>query len=146
MREGRAASLVPVFKIRSDVMRLVLAALPILGVIAILSSALGTTAPSRQVSEGQRLYMENCAACHGDDGQRGSAYQTPIWGSRARISRFENALGLFEYNQIAMPFNDPAQISDIDKIAIVAFMLANHGAMPASATLEYGAAAGIPIR
>jgi mono/diheme cytochrome c family protein len=128
------------------VMRLALAALPILGMIASFGAALATTAPSRQVSEGQRLYMENCAACHGDDGQRGATYQTPIWGARARIARFETALGLFEYNQIAMPFNDPAQISDIDKLAIVAFMLANHGAMPASATLEYGGAAGIPIK
>jgi cytochrome c len=127
-------------------MRLALAALPVLAMFAGISAALGTTAPSRQVAEGQRLYMENCAACHGDDGQRGAAYQTPIWGSRAQIRRFETALGLFEYNQISMPFNDPAQISDVDKLAIVAFMLANHGAMPASATLEYGGAAGIPIR
>ncbi len=127
-------------------MRLVFAALPIIGIVLGFNAALGTTAPSRQVAEGQRLYMENCAACHGDDGQRGSAYQTPIWGGRARIARFETALGLFEYNQIAMPFNDPAQISDIDKLAIVAFMLANHGAMPAGSTLEYGGAASIPIR
>jgi cytochrome c len=127
-------------------MRLALAALPVLAMFAGISAALGTTAPSRQVAEGQRLYMENCAACHGDDGQRGAAYQTPIWGSRAQIRRFETALGLFEYNQISMPFNDPAQISDVDKLAIVAFILANHGEMPASATLEYGAAAGIPIR
>lgn len=90
--------------------------------------------------------MENCAACHGDDGQRGAAYQTPIWGARAQIRKFETALGLFEYNQLTMPFNDPNQINDVEKLAIVAFILANHGAMPASATLEYGAAAGIPIR
>ena len=121
-------------------------ALPIIGMALGFNAALGTTAPSRQVAEGQRLYQENCAACHGDDGQRGAAYQTPIWGGRARIARFETALGLFEYNQIAMPFNDPAQINDIDKLAIVAFMLANHGAMPTGATLEYGGAASIPIR
>jgi cytochrome c len=128
------------------VMRFALATLPILGMIIGFGEALGTTAPSRQVAEGQRLYMESCAACHGDDGQRGSAYQTPIWGDRAQIRKFETALGLFEYNQIAMPFNDPAQISDVDKLAIVAFLLANHGAMPASATLEYGGAAAIRIR
>ena len=127
-------------------LRCVGAALPVLAVMIGLGAASGTTAPSRQVAEGQRLYGENCGACHGEDGQRGSAYQTPIWGGRARIARFETALGLFEYNQIAMPFNDPSQISDIDKLAIVAFMLANHGAMPASATLEYGGAAAIPIR
>lgn len=127
-------------------MRLVLAALPILGLMAGFGAALGTTTPSRQVSEGQRLYMENCAVCHGENGQRGAAYQTPIWGPRAQIRKFETALGLFEYNQLTMPFNDPNQINDLEKLAVVAFLLANHGAMPASATLEYGAAAGIPLR
>lgn len=127
-------------------MRLALVALPILGMIAGFGAAFGTTAPSRQVAEGQRLYMGNCAACHGDDGQRGAAYQTPIWGPRAQIRKFETALGLFECNQLTMPFNDPNQITDLEKLAVVAFLLANHGAMPASATLEYGGAAGIPIR
>jgi len=127
-------------------MRLALMIVPLLGALTYLGAASGTTAPSRQVAEGQRLYMENCAACHGVDGQGGAAYQTPIWGPRAQIRKFETALGLFEYNQITMPFNDPAQINDVEKLAIVAFMLANHGAMPASATLEYGGAAGIPIR
>jgi mono/diheme cytochrome c family protein len=90
--------------------------------------------------------MENCAACHGEDGQRGAAYQTPIWGPRAQIRKFETALGLFEYNQLTMPFNDPNQINDVEKLAIVAFLLANHGVMPSDAPLEYGQAAGIRLR
>lgn len=127
-------------------MRVALLALPLAGILASLGAASGTTPPSRQVAEGHRLYMENCAACHGEDGQRGAAYQTPIWGPRAQIRKFETALGLFEYNQLTMPFNDPNQINDVEKLAIVAFLLASHGAMPASATMEYGGAAGIPIR
>jgi mono/diheme cytochrome c family protein len=127
-------------------MRLALFAVPVLGLFVCVGTALGTGSPSRQVTEGQRLYMENCAACHGEDGQRGAAYQTPIWGPRAQIRKFETALGLFEYNQLTMPFNDPGQISDVEKLAIVAFLLANHGAMPASDTLEYGQAAGISVR
>ena len=127
-------------------MRFALFVVPVLGALACLGAASGTTAPSRQVAEGQRLYVANCAVCHGEDGQRGAAYQTPIWGARAQIRKFETALGLFEYNQITMPFNDPAQVSDTEKLAIVAFMLANHGAMPATAELEYGQAASIPLR
>ena len=127
-------------------MRFALFAVPILGLFVCVGAALGTSSPSRQVTEGQRLYTENCAACHGEDGQRGAAYQTPIWGPRAQIRKFETALGLFEYNQLTMPFNDPNQINDVEKLTIVAFMLANHGAMPASATLEYGQAAGISVR
>ena len=127
-------------------MRFALFAVPILGFFVCVGGALGPSSPSRQVTEGQRLYTENCATCHGEDGQRGAAYQTPIWGPRAQIRKFETALGLFEYNQLTMPFNDPNQINDVEKLAIVAFLLANHGAMPASATLEYGQAAGISVR
>ena len=127
-------------------MRFALFAVPIFGLFVCAGGALGTSSPSRQVTEGQRLYTENCATCHGEDGQRGAAYQTPIWGPRAQIRKFETALGLFEYNQLTMPFNDPNQITDVEKLAIVAFLLANHGAMPASATLEYGQAAGMSVR
>jgi mono/diheme cytochrome c family protein len=123
-----------------------LLALPLLGSLASAVVASGTAAPSSQVAEGQRIYLENCAACHGEDGQRGAAYQTPIWGPRAQIRRFENALGLFEYNQITMPFNEPTQINDVQKLAVVAFILANHGAMAASATLEYAKAADIAVK
>lgn len=126
--------------------RFALFSVPVTGAVLMLGSAFGTPAPSRQVADGQRLFAENCAACHGDDGQRGAAYQTPIWGPRAQIRKFETALGLFEYNQLTMPFNDPNQINDTEKLAIVAYMLVNHGAMPADATLEYGRAASVSLR
>lgn len=90
--------------------------------------------------------MVNRAACHRGDGQRGAAYQTPIRGPRARIGKFETALGLFEYDQLTMPFNDLNQINDVEKPAIVVFLLASHGAMPADVTLEYGQAGGIRLR
>jgi mono/diheme cytochrome c family protein len=101
---------------------------------------------SAQVREGARLYAEACAICHGEDGRRGAGFQSPIWGQGAQIRRFETAQGLFEYNQMLMPFDDPSRLTDEQKWAIVAFLLASHGAIPPTAELRPEAAAAIPIR
>ena len=128
-------------------MRVMILAMPALAALAfVASAATGQPALSPQVAEGQRLYAENCAACHGDDGRRGAGFQTPIWGERTQIAKFNNALGLFEYNQMMMPFDDPTRLSDEQKWAIIAYMLANHGAIPRNATLDAGTAATVRIR
>jgi mono/diheme cytochrome c family protein len=121
-------------------------AMPALAALAFIASATGQPAVSPQVAEGQRLYAENCAVCHGDDGRRGAGFQTPIWGERTQIAKFNNALGLFEYNQMMMPFDDPTRLSDEQKWAIIAYMLANHGAIPWDATLDAATAATVRIR
>lgn len=109
-----------------------------------LAAAGGERSP--QVSHGARLYAEHCAACHGDDGRAGAGFQTPIWGTGAKIARFEHAMGLFEYNQMMMPFDDPTKLSDEDKWAVTAYILANHGAMVPSAALTPAEAGRLPIR
>ena len=116
------------------------------GGLLMAAGATGQTALSPQVAEGQRLYAEYCAACHGEDGRRGAGFQTPIWGERTQIRKFSTAFGLFEYNQMMMPFDDPAKLTDEQKWAIVAYMLANHGAIARDATLDPGRAAEITIR
>ncbi len=55
-------------------------------------------------------------------------------------------MGLFEYNQMMMPFDDPDRMTDEQKWAVVAYMLANHGVIARSATLEAAGAGAIPIR
>jgi mono/diheme cytochrome c family protein len=117
-----------------------------LATLAMSVMASFASANSPQVAEGQRLYMENCATCHGEDGRRGAGFQTPIWGQRTQIRKFETAQGLFEYNQMMMPFDDPSRLTDEQKWAIVAFLLANHGAIPRNGTLQPGDAARIPIQ
>ncbi len=116
------------------------------GLALVVAAATGQPALSPQVAEGQRLYAEYCAACHGADGRRGAGFQTPIWGERTQIGKFNDALGLFEYNQLMMPFDDPTRLADAQKLAITAYMLANHGAMASDATLDAGNAATIRIR
>jgi cytochrome c len=103
-------------------------------------------AANPQLAEGRRLFAETCAQCHGEDGRAGAGYQTPIWGREAKIARFETAMGLFEYNQMLMPFDDPSRLTDEQKWAIVAYLLANHGTIAADVELGPANAATIPIR
>lgn len=128
-------------------MRFMILAMPVLATFAIaVSGANGQPALSPQVATGQRLYAEYCAACHGEDGRRGAAFQTPIWGERTQIRKFNNALGLFEYNQMMMPFDDPARLTDEQKWAIVAYMLVNHGTLARDGTLEAATAEAVRIQ
>lgn len=117
-----------------------------LALAAALGLAAGGASASPQLAEGRRLFAEACAQCHGDDGRAGAGYQTPIWGQGAKIARFETAMGLFEYHQMMMPFDDPTKLTDAEKWAITAFLLVNHGALASDAELGPGNAAAIPIR
>jgi mono/diheme cytochrome c family protein len=121
-------------------------ALSALALAAATVAVLAQPAPSAQVAQGEALFAEHCALCHGADGKRGAGFQTPIWGPGTQIAKFANAQGLFEYNQMLMPFNDPTTLNDEQKLAITAYMLANHGAMPRNETLTPANAAGIAVR
>jgi mono/diheme cytochrome c family protein len=101
---------------------------------------------SPQIVQGKALFAEHCALCHGADGRQGQGFQTPIWGAQTQISKFGNALGLFEYNQMMMPFQDPTLLNDDQKLAIIAYILANHGAISRATEVTPATIAGIPIR
>ncbi|MGL4439496.1 MAG: c-type cytochrome [Bosea sp. (in: a-proteobacteria)] len=132
-------------------MRLYLA-ITILGVGATL--AFGSTILSRaiaaqeskQVADGRGHYMETCQLCHGEDGKRGAGFQTPIWGQGTMIAtKFGNAQALIDYMQL-MPFNDPTLLDENQKLAVVAFMLAQHGSIKSTDVIDPAKAAAIPIK
>ncbi len=102
-------------------------------------------AESAQVRHGAQLYAQHCALCHGANGEGGAAFKTPIFGPGHQLSKFKTALGLFEYNQMLMPFDNPARISDQDKLAVVAFQLHRSGLLPPGAVIEMAGTAAIPI-
>lgn len=115
-------------------------------VVASIASPSGADAQSAQYREGQRLFAEACAACHGPTGRGGPAYANPIWGQGAQLSKYGTAQGLFEYQQMLMPFDDPSRVSDALKWAVTLYVLANHGTLPRDATLGPQNAGAIRIR
>jgi cytochrome c len=103
-------------------------------------------AASSQVERGRAVYAETCAVCHGEDGRGGAGFGNPIWGEGAQIRKFRHAAGLLEYNLMLMPFDDPTRVSDEDKLAVTAYILARHGLIEEGATLSESGAASIAIR
>lgn len=103
-------------------------------------------AASSQVERGRAVYAETCAVCHGEDGRGGAGFGNPIWGEGAQIRKFRHAAGLLEYNLMLMPFDDPTRVSDADKLAVTAYILARHGAIEEGANLSESEAASIAIR
>ncbi|WP_439575700.1 c-type cytochrome [Phreatobacter sp.] len=114
------------------------------GLLPGLGGSAGASQESAQVAQGRAHYVEHCQLCHGADGQRGEGYQTPIWGSGTQIAKFGNAQGLLDYMQL-MPFNDPSLLDETQKLAVVAFMLAQHGAIKPTDQIDRAAAANVPI-
>jgi S-disulfanyl-L-cysteine oxidoreductase SoxD len=115
-----------------------------------LGAALLVCMPARandspQIRQGAELYEEKCALCHGANGRGGQGYPNPIWGAGSQIKKFKTAQGLFEYHQLMMPFNDPTLLDDQQKMAVTAFVLANHGAMERGDTLDLAKATQITI-
>jgi mono/diheme cytochrome c family protein len=108
--------------------------------------AFPAAADQAQLERGRAIFAEYCTLCHGADGRRGQGFQTPIWGSQTQIAKFGNALGLFEYNEVLMPFDGPDKIDEAAKWAVTLYLLVNHGAMQAGQSLGRANAASIPIR
>lgn len=101
---------------------------------------------SSQIATGKKIYAEFCTLCHGPDGKRGEGFQTPIWGKGSFIaSKFGDANTMFDYMQ-TMPFNDPTLIDDVQRLAVMAYVLSEHGAIPASAEITLQSASSIPIK
>jgi mono/diheme cytochrome c family protein len=120
----------------------------IVGALVVLLSAVfdATAQESEQVANGKKLYAEYCQLCHGEDGKRGVGFQTPIWGDGSLIAtKFGNAQALIDY-MLLMPFNDPTALNDTQKLAVVAYMLANHGAIPSSGEVTPQGARTIAIK
>lgn len=120
-------------------------------IAALASAAFFLAAPEASAAgtpfeQGQALYAEHCAICHGRDGRGGEGFKTPIWGQQTQISKFDTAMGLFEYNQMLMPFDDPTKLTDEQKWAIVNYILVNHGATTREQPVTPANAAGIPIK
>ncbi len=100
---------------------------------------------SPQVARGAVVYAETCIKCHGADGRRGEGFQTPIWGPEAKIAKFQNGQGLFEYMLFLMPFDKPDKITEDQKWDVTAYLLANHGSIQRSGSIDQATAASIVI-
>ena len=96
------------------------------------------------VAEGEKIYDEKCASCHGTFGESNSYLQ--IAGgvgslrtdqpTRTTGSKLNYATTLWDYINRAMPFNAPQTLSPDEVYALTAYVLNLNDIVPADAVLD----------
>jgi S-disulfanyl-L-cysteine oxidoreductase SoxD len=113
----------------------------------------GLPAGSGSVSHGREVFQNQCAACHGDQGQGGIgdrlvggqgtlATSKPI---RTVGSYWPYAPTLFDYIRRAMPQNAPGSLSNEDVYAVSAYILNLNKLLPTDAVLDARTMAAIKM-
>src|SRR5690348_16528387 len=93
---------------------------------------------------GKEVFAENCAACHGDNGQGG--IKDRLVGGQGSLatdhpvktigSFWPYATTLFDYIHRAMPYQAPGSLSVDDTYAVTAYLLNLNGILPDDAKLD----------
>lgn len=96
------------------------------------------------VAEGQAIFAERCAACHGDKGYGGLV--DPLAGGFGTLTQpnpvrtvgsyWPYATTLFDYVRRAMPFNAPESLNEDEVYAVSAYVLALNGIVPNDTVLD----------
>jgi len=99
---------------------------------------------SGTVGHGKEVFAENCAACHGDNGQGG--IKDRLVGGQGTLasdnpiktvgSFWPYATTLFDYIHRAMPYQAPGSLSVDDTYAVTAYLLNLNGILPDDAKLD----------
>lgn len=108
---------------------------------------------SGSVSHGREVFAQQCASCHGDNGEGGLGDR--LVGGQGTIgtakpirtvgSYWPYAPTLFDYIRRAMPQNAPQSLSDEDVYAVSAYVLNLNGLVGADATLDAKSLAAIKM-
>src|SRR5258707_1316577 len=96
------------------------------------------------VGHGKEVFAENCAACHGDNGQ-GVVKDRPVGGQGTLASDkpiktvgsfWPYATTLFDYIHRAMPYQAPGSLSVDDYYALTAYVLSLNGILAPDGKLD----------
>lgn len=100
--------------------------------ISALPSGLGLPDGRGRADEGRKIYLEKCAACHGENGEGRPGY-APLVGGRGSLtsekpvftvgSYWPTATTLFDYVWRAMPYEAPGTLSPDQVYALTAWIL-----------------------
>ena len=103
--------------------------------------------------QGAAIFVDRCAACHGDAGIGNPAERlTGGVGSltsskplRTVASYWPYATSLFGYIRVAMPINQPRSLSANETYALCAYILSVDGIVPKNAVLDAASLAAVKM-
>src|SRR5215471_6471570 len=127
----------------------------LLALCFVVAAPLAARADDAQVSEGQKLYAEHCASCHGDNGE-GSKKAPPVVGKTAlpldppatakkRKTQFHTAKDVYDFVSKNMPSKKPGSLKPDEYLAILAFDLKANGVDMSKTTLDAASAEKIVL-
>ncbi|MBM3646789.1 MAG: cytochrome c [Alphaproteobacteria bacterium] len=104
------------------------------------------------VAAGEKLYVQQCASCHGEFGE-GNGRWPELMGGRGTLTHDDprKTIGsywpwaptVFDYVRRTMPFAAPQSLSDDETYSIVAYLLHLNDLLPADASLDAKALAAV---
>lgn len=105
--------------------------------ITILPDGTGLPAGSGTAIQGERVYQDKCASCHGDNGQGNEPLGTRLVGGLGTLksdnpiltvgSYWPYATTVWDYIHRAMPYPEPGILSTNETYALTAFLLYKNG-------------------
>jgi S-disulfanyl-L-cysteine oxidoreductase SoxD len=115
----------------------------------------GTNLPNGagSVAQGQKIFADTCAACHGEHGTEGPMDR--LVGGRGTLdtkkaimtvgSYWPYATTLYDYVRRAMPFNNPQSLSTDQVYAVTAYILNMNKIIPDDAVLDRNSLPGVKM-
>jgi mono/diheme cytochrome c family protein len=119
--------------------------------IDVRADGAGLPAGSGSVAQGQAIYQARCLACHGPNGEKGTAPRLAggqgSLATRAPVltvgSYWPYATTLYDYIRRAMPLDSPQSLTPDEVYAVTAYTLHLNGIVGAEAVLDAGSLAAI---
>jgi mono/diheme cytochrome c family protein len=109
-----------------------------------VSPTLQSTIAADLSTQGQKVYANSCARCHGASGQGGTA--SAIWGSSVSLGKYNTAQGLFAFISTAMPFNAPGSLSKEQYQQLLVYILVQNQFIQPGAAIDLNNLASILVK
>src|SRR5262249_14217057 len=114
--------------------------------IDVRPDGLGLPPGTGTVEKGEKIYAEQCAACHGEKGQNPAKGFDQLAGGKGTLatprpvptigSNWPYATTVFDYIRRAMPFPSPQTLTSDEVYSVVAYLLYINDIVPREAVLN----------